>query len=66
VQGATVISYKEDKIEDTEEKELVTQMRTARYQDNGNLDKSESGNSTYDVFDATRLSLKMFEMGGKR
>ena len=66
MQGATVISYKEDKIEDTEEKELVTQMRTARYQDNGNLDKSESGNSTYDVFDATRLSLKMFEMSDKR
>jgi len=53
-------------VSSVEHKELVSQMRTARYQDNGNLDKSESGNSTYDVFDATRLSLKMFEMGGKR
>jgi len=54
-------------VSDTEYKELVSQMRTASYQDNGNLDKKETGNnSTYDVFDATRLSLKMFEMSDKR
>ena len=54
-------------VSNEEHKELVTQMRTAKYQDNGNLDKSESGNiSTYDVFDSTRLALKMFEMGERR
>src|SRR6185503_15664360 len=43
-------------------KELVTQMRMARAKENGNLDKEETANSTYDVFDAFRLALKMFNM----
>ena len=53
-------------VSDEKHKELVTQMRTAKYQDNGNLDKSETGNITYDVFDSTRLALKMYEMGERR
>jgi len=43
-------------------KELVTQMRMARAKENGNLDKEETANSTYDVFDSFRLALKMFNM----
>jgi hypothetical protein len=43
-------------------KELITQMRMARFKDNGNLDKGETSNNTYDVFDSTRLALKMYEM----
>jgi hypothetical protein len=46
----------------TEHKELVTQMRMARSKENGNLDKDEAGNSTYDVFDSFRLALKMYNM----
>lgn len=34
----------------------------ARFKDNGNLDKAETSNNTYDVFDSERLTLKMFEM----
>jgi len=37
-------------------------MRMARAKENGNLDKEETANSTYDVFDAFRLALKMFNM----
>jgi len=58
-----VVSKSWFSISNIEHKELVQQMRTAKYQDNGNLDKSETGNSTFDVFDSTRLALKMFEMG---
>ena len=43
-------------------KELVTQMRMARAKENGNLDKESDGNQTYDVFDACRLAMKMFQM----
>ena len=54
-------------ISNEEHKELVTQMRMARYQDNGNLDKDQTtGNNTYDVFDSARLALKMYQMGDKR
>jgi hypothetical protein len=49
-----------------EHKELITQMRQARFKDNGNLDKGETTNSTYDVFDSTRLALKMFPFGERR
>jgi hypothetical protein len=49
-----------------EHKEIVTQMRMARFKDNGNLDKDETGNNnTYDIFDATRLALKMFPLAQK-
>ena len=41
-------------------------MRVAKYKDDGNLDKDETSNNTYDVFDSTRLALKMFEMGERR
>jgi hypothetical protein len=37
-------------------------MRTARYKENGNLDKDETSSNTYDAFDSSRLALKMFEM----
>lgn len=49
-----------------EHKELVTQMRMARFKDNGNLDKDETSGNTYDVFDSARLALKMFEMGERK
>ena len=45
-----------------EHKDLVTQMRMAKFKDSGNLDKGETSNNTYDVFDSARLALKMFEM----
>jgi hypothetical protein len=38
----------------------------AKFKDNGNLDKSETSNNTYDVFDSARLALKMFEMSERR
>ena len=43
-------------------KELIAQMRTAKFKDNGNLDKTETTNNTYDVFDSARLALKNFEI----
>jgi hypothetical protein len=46
----------------TVHKELVTQFRMARAKENGNLDKEETANSTYDVFDSCRLAMKMFQM----
>jgi hypothetical protein len=42
--------------------DLITQMRTAKFKDNGNLDKTEAGNNTYDVFDSLRLVLQMFRI----
>lgn len=53
-------------ISNIEHKELVTQMRMARFQDNGNLDKAEVGDQTFDVFDSTRLALMMYSMVEKR
>jgi hypothetical protein len=47
-------------------KELVTQMRMARFKDNGNLDREETGGNTFDSFDATRCALKMFYTVGKQ
>jgi len=62
-----VVSKKWFAISNIEHKELVTQMRQARYQDNGNLDKSETNNNnTYDAFDSCRLALKMYEMGERK
>jgi hypothetical protein len=52
-------------VSNIEHKELVTQMRQARFKDNGNLDKAETSNNTYDVFDSTRLALKMFDIGSR-
>lgn len=49
----------------TEHKELVQQMRTARYKDNGNLDKEAVSGNTFDSFDATRLALTGFYSGGR-
>ena len=46
--------------------QLITQMRMAKFKDNGNLDKEDTtSNNTYDVFDSTRLALRMFEKGAK-
>lgn len=58
-----VVSKNWFSVSDEKHKELVSQMRTATYKDNGNLDKSETSNNTFDVFDSTRLALKMFENG---
>jgi hypothetical protein len=53
-------------ISSTEHKDLVTQMRIAKLKDNGNLDKGETSNNTYDSIDSARLALKIFEMGERR
>lgn len=53
-------------ISNVEHKELVTQMRMARFKDNGNLDKEETADNTFDSFDATRLCLVPFHTGSKR
>jgi hypothetical protein len=53
-------------VSDEKHRELVSQMRTAKYKDNGNLDKAETSTSTFDVFDSTRLALKMFELNIKK
>lgn len=37
----------------------------ANYKDNGNLDKDETSGNTFDIFDSTRLALKMFYTKGK-
>ncbi len=37
-------------ISPVEHKELVTQMRMARFRDNGNLDKDETSGNTFDAF----------------
>jgi hypothetical protein len=49
-------------ISPTEHKELVVQMRMSKAKENGNLDKEETSNTTYDVLDSCRLALKMFDM----
>jgi hypothetical protein len=53
-------------ISSIEHKDLVTQMRIAELKDNGNLDKGETSNNTYDSIDSARLALKIFEMGERR
>jgi hypothetical protein len=35
------------------------------FKDNGNLEKDETPNNTYDVFDSATLALKMFEMNSQ-
>jgi hypothetical protein len=60
-----VVSKKWFAVSNIEHKELVTQMRMARFQDNANLDKSEIGDQTFDAFDSVRLALKMYELGEK-
>lgn len=57
-----IVSKKWFAVSNIEHKELVTQMRMAKFKDNGNLDKEETGTSTFDLFDSTRLALKMYEM----
>lgn len=52
-------------ISNIEHKDLITQMRTARYKKNGNLDKAETSDSTFDTFDSARLALKMFPLAKK-
>jgi hypothetical protein len=52
-------------ISNIEHKDLITQMRTARYKENGNLDKAETSDSTFDTFDSARLALKMFPLAKK-
>ena len=47
-----------------EHKELATQMRMARFQDNGNLDKKETGDNTFDAFDSCRCALMPFYTTG--
>ncbi len=49
-------------ISPTEHKELVVQMRMSKAKENGNLDKEETSNTTYDVLDSCRLALKMFDL----
>lgn len=61
-----VVSRKWLSVSNIQHKELVTQMRMARFKDTGNLDKSETGNNTFDVFDSTRLALKMFEWAKRK
>jgi hypothetical protein len=46
--------------------DLIMDMRTASYLDNGNLDKKAVGNRTFDLLDSTRLALKLFEKSEKR
>jgi hypothetical protein len=46
-------------------RELITQMRTAKFKENGNLNKAEASNNTYDVFDSVRLALTNFEINYK-
>jgi hypothetical protein len=41
--------------------DLIMDMRTASYLDNGNLDKKTVGSRTFDLLDSTRLALKLFE-----
>ena len=53
-------------ISNVEHKELVTQMRMARFKDNGNLDKEETSDNTFDAFDATRCALMPFHTGARR
>jgi hypothetical protein len=42
--------------------DLIMDMRTASYLDNGNLNKKAVGDRTYDSLDSLRLALKMFEV----
>jgi hypothetical protein len=49
-----------------EHKDLLVQLRMARFAPNGNLDKSVTSGSTYDLLDSTRLAMAMFEMCDKR
>ena len=53
-------------LSEIDHKELVTQMRMARFKENGNLDKDDIGSSTFDVFDSTRLALMPFHTGARR
>jgi hypothetical protein len=46
--------------------DLIMDMRTASYLDNGNLDKKTVGSRTFDLLDSTRLALKLFEKSDKR
>lgn len=45
--------------------DLIMDMRTASYLENGNLDKKTVGNRTFDLLDSTRLALKLFEKSDK-
>jgi hypothetical protein len=54
-------------IHKTEHTALLTDMRQARFKDNGNLDKTETTtSSTFDLLDSTRLALSMFPLAKKR
>lgn len=46
--------------------DIIMDMRTASYLDNGNLDKKAVGNRTFDLLDSTRLALKPFEKSDRR
>jgi hypothetical protein len=46
--------------------DLIMDMRTASYQDSGNLDKKVVGNRTFDLLDSTRLALKIFEKSDRK
>jgi hypothetical protein len=46
--------------------DLIMDMRTASYLDNGNLDKKAVGSRTFDLLDSTRLALKLFEKSDNR
>jgi hypothetical protein len=46
--------------------DLIMDMRTASYLDNGNLDRKAVGSRTFDLLDSTRLALKLFEKSDRR
>jgi hypothetical protein len=46
--------------------ELISQLHSANFQPNGNLDKSVIGDQTYDVFDALRLAVQLYRLNVKQ
>jgi hypothetical protein len=52
-------------ISQVEHKDLVTQMRMACFEDNGNLDKEETSGNTFDAFDSCRCALVPFYTTGR-
>lgn len=50
------------RVSEGEHSDLVLDMRTATYKENGNLDKSETNARTFDSFDSCRLALKNYPL----
>jgi hypothetical protein len=53
------------RVSEREHSDLVLDMRTATYKENGNLDKSETNARTFDSFDSCRLALKNYPLAKK-